>query len=199
MKGFDYSQDNMFYITICVHDRICCFGEISVGTGRDLSQSKNVDPILVRSGRDLSLPSKRQIMVLNDFGKLAWKQWNWLAEQYPYVILHAFVVMPNHVHGIIEINRDFLVGTGRDLSQSGNVDPITFGTGHDLSLQGRPVKIKSLSEIIGAYKTTVSKQIHLLGYKKFSWQRSFHDHIICDERSYINITEYIFANPSKSD
>jgi putative transposase len=164
MKGYDYSRDNLYYITICVHDRICCFGKITVGTGRDLS-----------------LPLKRQMMELNDYGKLAWKQWDWLADQYPYVVLHAFVVMPDHVHGIIEINRGNIVGTGRDLS---------------LQYENN-MKIKSLSEIIGAYKTTVSKQIHLLGYTKFAWQRSFHDRIIRDERSYIYITEYILSNPSK--
>ena len=48
-------------------------------------------------------------------GTIAEKQWYWLQEQYPYIVLHAFVVMPNHIHGIIEINRN-IVGTGRDLS-----------------------------------------------------------------------------------
>jgi hypothetical protein len=90
-----------------------------------------------------------------------------------------------------------MMGTGHDLYKPKNDDTNMMGTGHDLSLRYQPVKIKSLSEIIGAYKTTVSKQIHMMGYTKFAWQRSFHDHIIHDERSYINITEYIIANPSK--
>ena len=55
-------------------------------------------------------------MILNDYGKIAEKQWHWLREQYPYITLHASVVMPNHIHGIIEINRGQIVGTGRDLS-----------------------------------------------------------------------------------
>jgi putative transposase len=156
-----------------------------------------------------------------------------LAEQYPYVVLHEFIVMPNHMHGIIEINRnavgtgrdlsanakDAIVGTGRDLSGninndhigtgrdlsgnvnnnhirkghdvSGNVNNNHIRTGHDLSLQ----KIKSLSELMGAYKTTVSKQIHLAGYMEFAWQRSFHDHIIRDEKSYERISNYIIDNP----
>jgi REP element-mobilizing transposase RayT len=114
-------------------------------------------------------------MILNEYGKIAEKQWYWLSEQYPYVILHAFVVMPNHIHGIIEINRN-IVGTGRDPS-----------------LQ-RP-KIKSLSELMGAYKTTVSKQIHLAGFIEFQWQRSFHEHIIRDEKSFKTISDYILNNP----
>jgi REP element-mobilizing transposase RayT len=168
MKGYNYSQDNLYFVTTCVHDRVCCFG--SVGTGRDLSTK----------------------MILNDFGQIAEKQWHWLAEQYPYVVLHAFVVMPNHVHGIIEIKRTD-VGTDRDLSTNENHDSLSMGTGHDLSLP----KIKSLSELMGAYKTTVSKQIHLLGYPGFAWQRSFHDHIIRDDQSYNNISEYILNNPQK--
>jgi len=116
-------------------------------------------------------------MILNEYGTIAEKQWYWLQEQYPYIILHAFVVMPNHIHGIIELNRS----------------RISVGTGRDPSLQ-RP-KIKSLSELIGAYKTTVSKQIHLSGFLEFQWQRSFHEHIIRNEKEFETISDYIFANP----
>ena len=56
-------------------------------------------------------------------------------------------------------------------------------------------KIKSLSELMGAYKTTVSKPIHLTGYAELAWQRSFHDHIIRDEKSYERISNYIIHNP----
>ncbi len=115
-------------------------------------------------------------MVLNEYGKIAEKQWYWLAEQYPYVVLHEFVVMPNHVHGIIEIYRGHIVGTGRDPSL-------------------QQIKIKSLSELMGAYKTTVSKQIHLSGFIKFAWQRSFYEHIIRNEKSLETISEYITSNP----
>ena len=87
LQGYDYSSDNLYFVTSCVHDMICCFGEISAPR-----------------------------MVLNDYGKIAEKQWYWLGEQYPYVVLHAFIVMPNHIHGIIEINRAHIAGTGRDLS-----------------------------------------------------------------------------------
>ena len=57
-------------------------------------------------------------------------------------------------------------------------------------------KIKSLSELVGAYKTIVSKKIHLLGYLAFKWQRSFHDYSIKDERSYYFISAYTKNNPS---
>src|SRR5665213_2234249 len=166
LKGYDYSQDNLYFVTSCVHDMICCFGDV-VGTGRDLSSNagfelrptNNGDIGIdnIGTGRDLSLREPQ--MILNEYGKIAEQQWHWLAEQYPYVVLHEFTVMPNHIHGIIEIDRN-AVGTGRDLS--GNVNDNHVGTGRDLSLR----KIKSLSELMGAYKTTVSKQIHLTGYAR---------------------------------
>lgn len=177
LKGYDYSKDNLYFVTSCVHDMICCFGDIVVVVG---------------TGRDLSL--HEPYMNLNEYGKIADKQWYWLGEQYPYIVLHEFIVMPNHIHGIIEINRNAFVGTGRDLSRN-NDD--RKRTGHDLSLP-QP-KIKSLSELMGAYKTTTSKKIHLAGYAEFAWQRSFHDHIIRDEKSYERISNYIINNPNSWD
>lgn len=116
-----------------------------------------------------------------------------MENQYSYIVSRAFVVMPYHIHGIIEINRgsihnENVVETGR----------VFVGTGRDQSLQ-KPPKIKSLSELMDAYKTTVSKQIHLLEYPEFQWQRSFHDHIIRNERSFRHIGNYIYNNPSNWD
>ncbi|MEJ7685243.1 MAG: hypothetical protein WKG06_46845 [Segetibacter sp.] len=132
LQGYDYSRNALYFVTSCVQNRICCFGEI-----------------------------RNNEMFLNDYGKIAEQQWQWLEKQYPHVVLHSFIVMPNHIHGIIEI--------------------VVVGTGRDLSLQQQPQQettIKSLSDLMGAYKTTTSKKIHLSGLPDFKWQRSFHDHII---------------------
>ena len=197
LQGYNYSSDNLYFVTSCVQNRICCFGEIGVGTGRDLSlqttdlplqktdlppQNGNLSrPLSIRND-DQSVTSSVPQMILNEYGAIAEIQWFWLSEKYPYVILHEFVVMPNHIHGIIEINRD-IVRTGRDLSLP------------------QP-KIKPLSELIGAYKTTVSKQIHILECRDrsrpvptFAWQRSFYEHIIRDEKTFETISDYIINNP----
>ena len=119
LVAYDYSKDNLYFITSCVQNRVCCLGEI-----------------------------REKKMILNNYGEIVLNQWNWLQDQYPYVMLHEFVVMPNHIHGIIEINRSMVV-------------VVVVGTGRDLSLQqqplDQPIKIKSLSELMGAYKTTSSK------------------------------------------
>lgn len=156
MLGYDYSQNNLYFVTICVQDRKCCFGNVNtVGTGRDLSVHESMNPY----------------MELNECGSIAQKQWNWLGNQYGYVVLHSFIIMPNHVHAILEIDSNLISDC--------------------------EIKIKSLSELIGAYKTTSSKQIHLAGFTGFTWQRSFHDHIIRNGGSYERISNYIETNPEK--
>ena len=74
---------------------------------------------------------------------------------------------------------------------------IGVGNGRDRSLQGAsiPPKVKSLSSLIGAFKTTSSKMIHHMGLNEFKWQKSFHDHIIRNNRSLEKIRGYIMHNP----
>jgi putative transposase len=237
-EGFDYSQDNIYIITICVQNRICCLGSIPVGTGRDLSTNHNRDlstnhnrDLSTNHNRDLSTNHNRDLSTnhnhdlstnhnhdlstnqdrdlstnhnhdlsanqdrdlssqdsyseninknvinkedelqieLNEFGKIAKNQVLWLEERYPYVVVHCFVIMPNHVHILLEIDKSLV--------------------------SDKDIKIKSLSELIGAYKTTSSKQIHLMGLLSFAWQRSFHDHIVRNEIAYERIFNYIESNP----
>ncbi len=152
--GFDYSSSNIYFVTTCTKDKECFFGSITDGK-----------------------------LLKTDAGGVVEKQWYWLFKRYWYIKSHAFVLMPNHIHGILEINLGLfpgLVGTGRDLS---------------LPELDSNYKIKSLSELMGAFKTTSSKKIRLLGIENFAWQRSFHDHIIKDEQVYYQIKNYIKTNP----
>lgn len=117
---------------------------------------------------------EQQLMHLNEIGEIVKNQWVWLSTQYDYVELDTYIVMPNHLHGIL------IIRSCRDRSR-----PVsTTGT----------KKIKSLSELIGAFKTTSSKQIHKYGLSRFKWQRSFYDHIIRNEKSLDNIRAYIQNN-----
>ena len=161
LQGYDYAKNNLYFVTICVQDRNCCFG--NVGTGRDLSVHDEDNPSI--------LLSHENKMILNEYGTFAHERLEWLEKQYEYVLLHSFIVMPNHVHVIIEIDSNLI----------GN----------------KEFKIKSISELVGAYKTTSSKLIHLLGFDDFSWQRSFHDHIIRNEKSYVTISNYIDTNADR--
>ena len=163
LHGYNYSQPGVYYITICTKHRKHYFGDIHNG-----------------------------IMCVNRLGAIAWRQWEWLGQQYNHIRLHAYVVMPNHIHGILEIIDQTSVGTGRDLSLQRDLD---MHNGMNIP-ERQNNKIKSLSELIGAYKTTTSKLIHQIPFASFSWQRSFHDHIIKKERSLYTIREYIIQNPA---
>ncbi|SDX28021.1 transposase [Aequorivita viscosa] len=197
LKGYDYSQDDLYFITICVKKMLCCLGNItpSVRTGRDLSPSSSSpsssspsssspsssspsssSPSSSSSNHHLPSPTsstqiQNQINELNEYGEIVKNRLLWLAEQYRYVVLHNYVVMPNHVHAIIEIDSSKVVD--------------------------KPIKIKSLSSLVGAFKTTSSKMIHEAGFSSFAWHRSFHDHIIRSDKSYQIISDYIDQNPSK--
>ncbi|WP_018248137.1 transposase [Orenia marismortui] len=142
LKDYDYSQDGYYFITTCTKNREEVFW-----------------------GR------KNNRIILSLYGEIVMKQWLWLQEQYSYVELDEFIVMPDHFHGILIINN---VGNGRD---------------HSLQ------KNKSLSGLIGAFKTRSSKFIHITGYSGFQWQGSFYDRIIRNEGELDRIRKYIVNNP----
>jgi len=85
LKGYDYSKSGLYFITICVKDRKCLFGNIM--------QENSVDP-----------------MVLNDAGKIVDECWLEIPKHFPNVVLHEHIIMPNHLHGIIELVKNDDVG-----------------------------------------------------------------------------------------
>src|SRR3989339_782989 len=181
--NFDYSNNGLYFVTICIDKRECLFGGVY-----------------------------NDFMCVNKVGSIVYRQWQWLFEQYKYIKNHGFIVMPNHVHGIVEIDRE-MVEDESDKNIIGGLDDMLDNHGRDRS---RPVptdvaensniqnqnntnnnktKIKSLSELIGAFKTTSSKIIHQECLPRFVWQRSFHDHIIRNEKEYNKIYKYVQMNP----
>lgn len=169
MKGFDYASDNLYFVTSCVKNNVCCLGRVvPVGTGRDLSvqNPQNQNP---QNQNFLKKSEINHIVELNQYGLIVDAKIKWLMDQYPYVDVHNCIVMPNHFHLILEIDR---LKDGQNSS-----------------------KIKSLSSLIGALKSTSSTEIHNAGLINFAWHRSFHDHIIRDENAYNKIFDYISNNP----
>ncbi len=147
---------------------------IPVGTGRDLPvqnpQNQSPDYQLPKKHLHLKSSEINYVVELNQYGLIVDAKIKWLKDQYPYVDIHNYIVMPNHFHLILGIDRQ------KDGQNS--------------------LKIKSLSSLIGALKSTSSSEIHNAGYKRFAWHRSFHDHIIRDENAYHNIFNYISNNPN---
>jgi len=156
LKGYDYSQAGMYFITITCQNRIFRFGKIRDGE-----------------------------MILNDFGEIAFDEWMKLPERYPNMLLDAFQVMPNHVHGIIVLVN----AANGDDGGGGKNDTSVVAT-----------NTPTIGDIVGAYKSLVANKC-LEIYKsrneymgKF-WQRDYWDNIIRNETAYRYIDNYIVNNP----
>jgi putative transposase len=120
-------------------------------------------------------------MQLNNYGKIVEKSLEWLSQAYDQVELDEWVIMPNHLHVIVVISANRRGGSR------------TAPT--DVS------KIKPLGRLIGAFKTTSTKQINFI--RKTNgipfWQRNFYEHVIRDDHSFNRIREYIVTNPLRWD
>jgi len=114
-------------------------------------------------------------MNLNELGIIVQKCWNDIPNHFPEVELDYSVIMPNHIHGIIIINP-------------------TVETGHAPSLQKH---LPSLSNIIGSFKSAVTKSAYEKGYSSFAWQPRFYDRIVRNEKELASIRIYIELNPLK--
>jgi putative transposase len=164
LKEYDYSNAGAYYVTICVKNKECLLGSIHQGE-----------------------------MVLNEYGNVANKFWEWLSKQYVHVSLDEFIVMPNHLHGIIVINDDC----------RGEVSSPLLKTDNYIKMGGviPPLRKRTLGQIIGYFKYQTTKQINIIrntpGFP--IWQRNYYEHVIRNERELNAIREYIIYNPMKWD
>ena len=191
LKGYDYTQQGAYFVTICTHQRNCLFGEIVDGE-----------------------------MKLNTNGEIARGSWLSIPRHFQNVELDEFVIMPNHLHGIILIvnnpevegevlaNQDFLQsrseveGEALAISNDQNQQNLsrqcfapTVNTGETIKING--TKPQSLAAIIQNYKSVSTRQINRINKAQGSviWQRNYYEHIIRDEEALNNIRQYIFNNP----
>ena len=126
-------------------------------------------------------------MQLNDMGLIADECWRAIPEHFPNVELGAYVIMPNHVHGIIVITD------GRSTITS----PFPVGAQHAAPLQTKPnVKPDSLGAIVRSYKSAVTRCIGREHNATGIWQRNYYEHIIRDHQDWDRIHRYIEANPT---
>jgi REP element-mobilizing transposase RayT len=154
LEGYDYSQAGVYFVTICCQNKICRFGKITDGE-----------------------------MVLSHIGIMADILWYEIKNHANNIELGEFVVMPNHVHGILIL--DDTVGATHAL-------PLPPSSPSRFQNQGK----NTVSSIIGSYKSAISKHAHRLGFE-FQWQRNYHEHIIRNRESYQHISEYIVNNPAR--
>jgi putative transposase len=178
LKGYDYTSEGAYYVTIVVQTRQCLFGEI-------------VD----------------REMNLNEYGRIIQKWWNEIPIHFPNVKVGAFITMPNHVHGILFIINDRRGEVlspqnppQNDLNQNYNViNPnLTKTQGGETPTQRKP----SLGQIIAYFKYQSTKEINAIdrmGVISKLWQRNYYEHVIRNERELQQKTDYILDNPSRWD
>ena len=157
LKGYDYSLSGAYFITICVNHGQCELGAINDAE-----------------------------ICLSSYGQIAAVTWEGLPEHYLHIELDAFVVMPNHVHGIIVL-ADTVPSTTKPLEVGAGLRPVPTSS----------VKRPGLPEIIRACKSFSARRINQgkgIQGQPF-WQRNYYEHIIRNERAYFAIREYILSNP----
>lgn len=179
LKGYDYSQKGLYFITICVHNNLFLFGDVKDGQ-----------------------------LILNEAGMMVDKWYYELPNKFPDIRCHQMVVMPNHFHCIIENVGD----VGADLCVSPYNDQYTCLDGEDEYAVTHLPDSQTLGEHTGSplhrvvqwFKTMTTNE-YIRNVKTNSWppfdgklwQRNYWEHIIRNEDSFINISQYIANNPAK--
>lgn len=171
LQNWNYASEGAYFITICTKDRIHYFGEI-----------------------------ENQIMILSNIGVIADLMWYEIKNHAKNIELGEFVVMPNHIHGILILNDNVVndnVETRYALSlptQTEQPEPEKTIGQMRFQNQGK----NTISSIIGSYKSAITKHCNRLDFD-FAWQTRFHDHIIRNAQSFENIQNYIANNPMNWD
>src|SRR5450759_4000129 len=189
LKGYDYSQAGLYFITICCFNRECLFGDVVNGE-----------------------------MVLNEYGTIACNEWLNTPNIRKNVELDVFIIMPNHMHGIIILNGRGELHSPNNVitdnksgecnfpnnvitdNKSGECNfPNNVITDNKSGECNSPLRGPSnnIGAIVRGYKSSVTKQLNLLNIGYTVWQRNYHEHIIRNEKSYLRISEYIVNNPAK--
>lgn len=181
IPGYDYTRSGAYFVTICTQMKRQIFGDIVDGE-----------------------------MNLNHCGQIAFDCWNEIPNHFPNIELGKFVIMPNHMHGILMIVDD----AGGDMARDGRGSACHRG---DMACDGRgsacrtPTPMRqtltmerfgkptsgSIPTIIRSYKSAVTNLIHKLpGFAEIIiWQRNYYEHIIRSDEAWARIDAYIESNP----
>lgn len=191
LKGYDYAQQGLYFVTICCENKAHLYGKIANGK-----------------------------MILNDAGQMTQKWYYELENKFPDIRCQEMIIMPNHFHCIIEnTGTNILANSVRaDLRVCPNAGPnagpndCPDNTEYSASPLGETPSESILGKHVGSplyrviqwYKTMTTNEyirnVKSNNWKRFDgklWQRNYWEHIIRDEQAYHNIAEYIKSNPSK--
>ncbi len=185
LPHWDYSWGWWYYVTINLKDRRCDFGCV-----------------------------QNDVVVLSDLGKAASDCWIEIPNHHKGVELDDFVIMPNHVHGILILNdirkdvqlnvltteRDELNAPSKDVEEmraNGSDDATKFRlfASKKEAMAVLSPKKGSLSVVMRTFKAAVTTWARANHHETFAWQGRYHDHIIRNDADLHRIREYIANNP----
>ncbi len=186
LPGYDYTQPGAYFVTVVTHERTPMFGDIADGEMR-----------------------------LNDAGRVAQQCWLDIPSHFPHVELDAFIIMPNHVHGILWIVETPPMGTtagtmagtvgAKDFSPlpspplPSNVPPISsqpLGVSSDAAPQPHGTS-KTIGSVVRGFKIGVTKWFRQNTTIYTVWQRNYYEHIIRTDDALARIRAYIQSNPQR--
>ncbi|MES2274532.1 MAG: transposase [Bacteroidota bacterium] len=151
LKGWDYGSDGYYFVTICTKNRIPYFGSIKTDLNGIASLQKT------------------------HIAEIAYDNWLKIPEHHPFVELDEIVIMPDHIHVILFINKP--EKTTWEVNKAGS-------------------QSKNLASIIRGYKSSI-KQYAMVNDVDFAWQPRYYDRVIRDQKEYLHIQAYIYDNPDK--
>lgn len=167
LEGYDYGMAGAYFVTICTQDRACLFGDVAAGAMR-----------------------------LNEAGEMVATLWDGIAARFSGVEIDQFVVMPNHVHGILVL-PDGDATTKRSTTMVAPTNGDVVGA----PLVGARVR---LGDVVGAFKSLATvgyiAGVKTKGWPQFRgrlWQRNYYEHVIRDDDALNRIRRYVDDNPAR--
>lgn len=156
LREYDYSSEGLYFVTICCQDKACLLGKVKEEVGVEFYSTRNED-------------EHHPLIELSALGQSVFHVWLSLSDIFPGIVLHEFIIMPNHMHGIIEISQ-----------RAGQSPAPTLGN------------------IVGAFKSISTKRCNTIDNAsgRRIWQRNYYEHIIRNTKEYENITHYTYDNPA---
>ena len=151
LKEFDYSQTGSYFVTIVTHQRRCLFGEVVDGK-----------------------------VQLNSVGTIVSEIWSDLPNRFPNVSVDMFVVMPNHIHVILNVEAQFIAPSDPPHRREGVMN-----------------RAPTLGQITRSFKAASTRRIRQTSDIEVVWQRNYYEHVIRNEESLNRIRQYILDNPLK--
>ncbi|NMB48360.1 hypothetical protein GYA13_02845 [Candidatus Kuenenbacteria bacterium] len=179
LPQYDYAGAGYYFVTTCAHERQNLFGNI-----------------------------RQEIMYLNPLGQAAKICWQNIPRHYPEIKLDNFIIMPNHLHGILIFGNNVgaqnlepdnsenmvqFIESNNLKNRAQNIEPLPKTNAYQHIISG------SIGSVVRGFKIGVTKWAKTHNYNIPVWQRNYYEHIIRDEKDYENIWQYIEYNPAKWD